>query len=208
METELLHCLNLSSDKGRDVSKKNAVCSIMQGISISDASAINKAETALLQKIDISAEGQSAGKGKTLPLFRECVLPGSEFCCTMKLDRAMLKMAGINGIDEVLQAAADFYDFIIAKWQKVFGKMAAPVFNDAAGGNIFLGGGTGFYTKTILAALAPDDAAALELIRELLSQQFRKHKHMMDKRISPRTLKVTSWQGKQYMQGIAKVEKL
>ena len=74
--------------------------------------------------------------------------------------------------------------------------------------NAYLGGNTGFLTKTLFAVLAPDRKQATELIRVLMNDSFKKHKHMdLDKHISPRTLKTTYYSGKHYLTGLVKVYK-
>lgn len=213
LEVDLLHKLEILKDGAKDKKsiKSNAVYSIMKGLSISDAYAESEINTALLQKRDFSLDTPGNNMGKPLPLFRECSLPGEEFYCMLKIDKAALMQANIKSIDDILMALKEFYDFIYFKWSRCFGKYeyVSSVIEDASQGNLFLGAGSGFLTKTLLAALAPDEKEAVQLIKEILDVQFKKHKHLtMDRIISPRTLKLTSWRGKTYLQGIARVEKI
>lgn len=52
LESELLHTLRLKDDKERNISNKNAVCSAMRGLQVSDTYASRNMQTAILQKVD------------------------------------------------------------------------------------------------------------------------------------------------------------
>ena len=70
--------------------------------------------------------------------------------------------------------------------------------------SVWLGGGSGFCTKTILYALLGQEKgveAAIAIFQKTLPVKIsQEHKHYKDKRIgiSPHTLKTTKYQGKSY----------
>ena len=72
--------------------------------------------------------------------------------------------------------------------------------NESVEPNICIGGSSGFWSKTILYALAPNYNSAVNLLRLFFSSQFDKgdksHKHAeLDKEISPHAMKVYSDSG-------------
>ena len=58
------------------------------------------------------------------------------------------------------------------------------------------GGASGFWSKTIIYALAPDKQTALNSLREFFERKFKKHQHfMLDKQVSPHALKMINDNG-------------
>lgn len=209
LETELLHKLNLLDEQGRGPKGNNAVCSVMRGISCSDAYAKEKVATAILQKVDGTYD-KKTGKPKEnrLPIFRECVVPRSKFYCTLKIEKSITGVVGINSIDDILDVLDKFFAFTKNVFEKAFKDDFPNAFSDVNEANAYLGSNTGFLTKTLIAALAPNNKEAVGVIRSWLNVAFRDHKHIiMDKHISPRTLKTTYYNGKQYLMGLVMVQK-
>ena len=62
-----------------------------------------------------------------------------------------------------------------------------------------------FLYKTLYVALA-DEGKSRDLVKYILNTQFRKHAHLTDTSISPRTLKGTNIKGKFYMTGEAEIQ--
>lgn len=208
LEVELLHKLSLADEKGKPVDRRNAVCSVMRGITCSDAYAKEPVTTAVLQKIDKTFDKHGQPKENKISVFRESVLPANKFYCEIKIEKAVAELIGIKSVDDVLEKVESFFGFVRKILEAAFSKDYAELFGDMNTANIYLGGNTGFLTKTLLAVLAPDNKQATALIRALMNDSFRKHKHMdLDKHISPRTLKTTSYNGRKHLMGLAKVYK-
>ena len=70
---------------------------------------------------------------------------------------------------------------------------------------LILGGGSGFFAKTLTYPYYGDEA--LDIVIEQMSRSFRKHHHENDEGlgISPRTMKYTEWGGRRYPFGLCKV---
>ena len=209
LESELLHTLRLKDDKERNISNKNAVCSAMRGLQVSDTYASRNVQTAILQKVDGGFDKFGKASPKKLPIFRECILPEAELFFDVKIEKAVMNTIGINSVDDLLKATHSFFAAVTDLLQQAFEKEYQEVFQGVAAGNMFLGGNTGFLSKTLLAMLAPDKDTAKNTIKVLLDKSFKTHKHLLrDKVIAPRTLKCTNYNGKLMLMGVAEVRKV
>ena len=209
LESELLHTLRLKDDKERNISNKKAVCSAMRGLQVSDTYASRNVQTAILQKVDGGFDKFGKASPKKLPIFRECMLPEAELFFDVKVEKAVMNTIGINSVDDLLKATHSFFAAVTDLLQQAFGKEYQEAFQGVAAGNMFLGGNTGFLSKTLLAMLAPDKDTAKNTIKVLLDKSFKNHKHLLrDKIIAPRTLKCTNYNGKLMLMGVAEVRKV
>lgn len=209
LESELLHTLRLKDDKERNISNKNAVCSAMRGLQVSDTYASRNMQTAILQKVDGGFDKFGKASPKKLPIFRECMLPKAELFFDVKIEKAVMSTIGINTVDDLLKATHSFFAAVTDLLQQAFEKEYQEAFQGVAAGNMFLGGNTGFLSKTLLAMLAPDKDTAKNTIKVLLDKSFKNHKHLLrDKIIAPRTFKCTNYNGKLMLMGVAEVRKV
>lgn len=209
LESELLHTLRLKDDKERNISNKKAICSAMRGLQVSDTYASRNMQTAILQKVDGGFDKFGKASPKKLPIFRECMLPEAELFFDVKIEKAFMNTIGINSVDDLLKATHSFFAAVTDLLQQAFGKEYQEAFQVVAAGNMFLGGNTGFLSKTLLAMLAPDKDTAKNTIKVLLEKSFKNHKHLLrDKIIAPRTLKCTNYNGKLMLMGVAEVRKV
>lgn len=209
MEAELLHTLQLP-DKNGYVKSRNAVCNALRGLQVSDTFAGKKVQAGILQKLDVSFNVREGGriKEQPLPIYRECILPGAELTFAVKLDKTYMQTIGIANIDSLLAALQSFDDAVLKLLEDAFKAHYPQAFANVAGANVFIGAGTGFLSKTLLAMLAPDRNAAKNAIKLLLDKSFRLHKHLtLDRVISPRTLKCTSYNGQIMLMGLAEVRR-
>lgn len=206
LENELLHTLRLVDG---DIHSNNAVYSAMRGLQVSDTYASRNMQTAILQKVDGGFDKFGKASPKKLPIFRECMLPEAELFFDVKIEKAVMSTIGINSIDDLLKATHSFFAAVTDLLQQAFEKEYQEAFQGVAAGNMFLGGNTGFLSKTLLAMLAPDKDTAKNTIKVLLDKSFKNHKHLLrDKVIAPRTLKCTNYNGKLMLMGVAEVRKV
>ena len=230
LENELLHTLRLldgdirsnnavcSAMRGLQVSdqtftpamdEETRVCSAMRGLQVSDTYASRKMQTAILQKVGGGFDKFGKASPKKLPIFRECMLPKAELFFDVKIEKAVTSTIGINSVDDLLKATHSFFAAVTDLLQQAFEKEYQEAFQGVAAGNMFLGGNTGFLSKTLLAMLAPDKDTAKNTIKVLLDKSFKNHKHLLrDKVIAPRTLKCTNYNGKLMLMGVAEVRKV
>lgn len=206
LENEFLHTLRLVDG---NIRSNNAVCSAMRGLQVSDTYASRNMQTAILQKVDGGFDKFGKASPKKLPIFRECMLPKAELFFDVKIEKAVMSTIGINTVDDLLKATHSFFAAVTDLLQQAFEKEYQEVFQGVAAGNMFLGGNTGFLSKTLLAMLAPDKDTAKNTIKVLLDKSFKTHKHLLrDKVIAPRTLKCTNYNGKLMLMGVAEVRKV
>ena len=206
LENELLHTLRLVDG---DIHSNNAVYSAMRGLQVSDTYASRNMQTAILQKVDGGFDKFGKASPKKLPIFRECMLPKAELFFDVKIEKAVMSTIGINTVDDLLKATHSFFAAVTDLLQQAFEKEYQEAFQGVAAGNMFLGGNTGFWSKTLLAMLAPDKDTAKNTIKVLLDKSFKTHKHLLrDKIIAPRTLKCTNYNGKLMLMGVAEVRKV
>lgn len=206
LENELLHTLRLVDG---NIRSNNAVCSAMRGLQVSDTYASRNVQTAILQKVDGGFDKFGKASPKKLPIFRECMLPEAELFFDVKIEKAVMNTIGINSVDDLLKATHSFFAAVTDLLQQAFEKEYQEAFQGVAADNMFLGGNTGFLSKTLLAMLAPDKDTAKNTIKVLLDKSFKTHKHLLrDKVIAPRTLKCTNYNGKLMLMGVAEVRKV
>lgn len=164
-EDAYFHVLNLKAKK------QDAVNSIMRGISIADSARIPDHALTLAQKVDLRQDGQKREPN----LVRECIKPGQKICFSMTLDRSILGTA--LRIDEMMRAISDFFQY----YRDTFSMRFSESDPDApqSGSYIFLGGGGGFFGKTVVYPYLGYDAALGE-VSERLNRSFRRHHHDQD----------------------------
>lgn len=207
LEADLLHKTQLSETP---FDNANAVLSTLRGLQVSDTYDSDNLNAAVLQKIDVGFDKRT---GKVSPhaisVFRECILPGGKLYFDVKLDKTFTRLVGVNSINDLLTQTQQFFNAVLSLLNTAFGNYYPDPFQDTDRANMFVGSNTGFLSKTLLAFLAPTPVEAKETIKILLDKSFRNHKHILhDKVISPRTLKVTSYQGRYLLMGLGRVSKL
>lgn len=191
-----VECYNSLEKNKKD--KKDAVNDIMSGVIISDSKPLKVDDLVLCKKCDMNIKGNI----KNLPLLRECIKPGVtiEFDMEIKNETGITKdiiMEAVNNFDDI------YYKYVISKYPNT----RKPISN-----TVWLGGGVGFHSKTIINALFSnyDDAFQVtdNIMKKTLGNNYRKHKHNYDDRemVSPHILKVTKYNGITYQMGCSQIE--
>lgn len=176
MDVELFHTLKLLDKKPKDTN--NAVNSVFKGLKISDSTPVELDDLALCVKLDLDdADGENK-----LNVIRECIKPGTELTFDVSID------TGIFPYDakRLLGAVKRSFDLQAERFLSKFDGIDIP----SADHVIYLGGGTGFVSKTVIQALFNENDA-LYVTRNILSKQFWKAKHNNDRFVSPRMRKCT-----------------
>lgn len=199
-ECDYLHTLHLKKD-ARGYKKEDPVNSVLRGISVSDSMPISNQCMMLAVKNDIGTDG-TVGR---LNVCRECVQPGTEIRMKLTLDQHILK--GSITRTTLLDAIERYFDFYYNTYMMQFDAFDHEYdFSDVNNG-IFLGGGVGFFSKSLLYPYL-GFKSALQKTAEFLQDDFPKHKHTNDIRlgISPRKLKYTEYNGWYYPFGLCEVD--
>lgn len=187
---------------------KDGKYSFMQGIKISDAlPEFESNKLSLLQKIDIVIKNTGI-KENELSVYRECIEPQMRFYFDIQLETAYKKFLNINSIDDILVMLKNFFEANNKLLISAFGRDYGFLFNNADLSNIYIGGGTGFLTKTLVAYIAPTDIEAKKFISKYLNMKFGKRKIIPDIKLAPRTLKATRYNNKLMLMGMAKIARV
>lgn len=215
-EEEILNTLQFKEDSPLNDTSHN----IMRGISISDSEPLSNSDIILIGKEDIKFDGTTRKKGK-IPLVREALKPGTKIKAKLTLDQKILKHKVSK--DEILDSIAAQSQYLTDFVDEMF-KIPWNAFTDIPNDYLVLGGGTGFFNKTLNYLLYNNEfpiesnqnndcnfSRAVTLVRNFLSDEFdgrgrADHKHRIkDKKISPHIKKYTRYKRRYYPMGYTKV---
>lgn len=191
----------------------DALQSVMKGLAVSDAMLVgHERDTVILQKYDVSSIRREGLKGHPLALFRECIPAGRKFRFSMTLDKDIARLIGITSLDDVWQWVRDYLAFGLAQEKGVFGHEYKGEFEESKLADIRLGGGTGFLSKTVYYALAPNGEGRTVLANffddVLFTRRNCHHHKTKDDRLTPRTLKLAWADDDRWILGLAAVKEV
>lgn len=198
-ENNLINTLHLKKDHFGNAVTNDAVNSVMRGISVSDSEAIPNRQLTLCNKIDIRA-GRHAGESRP-NVCRECVKPGTEIHFALTLDQSILKHTDIRA-EDLYSYLDDFREYYHDQYESHFQLPDGGIYGSHL---LILGGGSGFFSKSLAYPYYGDEA--LNIVMEHMIRSFKKHHHEIDEGlgISPRMMKYTEWNGRRYPFGVCKV---
>lgn len=190
LETRAFHTLQRSGTPG------DAVNCNLAGLSVSDSRPISLKCLALSQKIDYTLDQ----KEKLLPIFREALIPGTEIYFDITIDESKCPYT----LEEILEALNCFQK---SCYQYFYSRFGRGTMQD---GIIWLGGGCGFLSKTILYEMFGKDAVGIvdQIFQNTLGKNYSIHKHNKDRslRLAPHVCKCTRYQGELYDMGMGRIE--
>ena len=191
LEIEVFHTLN------RDEKKKgNAVNSVMAGIIVSDSEPISMEQLTLSQKIDYNLDRRE----NPLPILRETLSPGTEIRFEITIDTKLCSYTIGDIMDALEEFQKDSYQWFYSRFRR----------GSQEEGTVWLGGGTGFLSKTVLYPLFGEQAVGIidSIFQNTLGKNYREHKHDQDrrKRLAPHVCKCTYYHGQLYDMGMGRIE--
>lgn len=201
LESNIFCKLGITDPRNLDRMKwDNIANDFMKGISISDSSPIGFDSLTLCGKYDRKPDGFT----QQLPIFRECLAPGTTASFVMTMDRAILDKVGINR--EFIEDALHYFsDIHYESFEQHFSELPEDSEKKAEYGvDIILGGGAGYAAKSLVYSIIRDRGRALQLVSKMMTKQFRNHKHEKDigtYKVSPHMLKTTKYKGEYYQMG-------
>ncbi len=176
----------------------DAVNDILQGFVVSDSEPLDPEALVLCQKIDLHTKGIE----RRLPLLRECVKPGTEIKFSVTMDTDVCPLT----VEKIMNAVKQFSESYYKNFGIAFHGIEIPKENE-----VFLGGGCGFVSKTVLYPLLGREKG-MKIIPKVFEKTKvpRVHKHIYDQQYgaSPHTLKCTKYRGKNYQMGLCRIESL
>lgn len=187
-EQKCYHLLNKSEKK------EDAVNDILSGLIVSDSEPLETKDLILCQKIEYHPDGQE----KKMNLLRECVKPGTVIKFSLTIDESICLITE----KQIMQAIEDFSELYYENFLEKFVNT-----DRLKSDTIFLGGGSGFVSKTVIYALFPKKEGIKVLQRIFEKTNIpENHKHRQDLQygVSPHILKCTHWQGKLYQMGMCR----
>ena len=179
LECEVFHTLN-RKDKKQDI-----VNDCMAGMIVSDSKPIPRDSLILCQKIDAFLETE-----QSLPILREAIKSGTSVSFDLTIDT---KLFGFS-VAELLSSGNQFFQFYDDRFRSAFLDFLPPEIDHNKETYLYLGGGTGFWHKTILNALFKKSEEGTAITADLLDLQFPRARHPAfaeSKKLSPKALKAT-----------------
>lgn len=190
LDEELFHALDAEPQK-----RNNAVNSIFRGISVADSAPIANENMVLCRKMDRFPQGGV----KELNQVRECLRPGLTVKVPVTIDHSL---AGFITPDFIKNAITEFDVWYMENVYSKYPGITLPTLSQ----HLFLGGGSGYFSKTVTGPWLQEKA--LPYITALLTLSFRE-KNARDESyygISPHMLKCTAVNAAPMLYGLCEVD--
>lgn len=198
--------LKMTDKNGKTINATPEANSVMRGLLVSDAFCTEPlTDTVILQKVDATTR---FSRENNLSLYRECIPAGTKIRFTVTIDKIFLSKININSFDEIVAMARGFLQQGIQMQKEIFGELYPSEIKEAMTADILLGGGTGFFSKTVYYQLAPDKTAAQALLKKYFDSKSRHNHQIYDTAITPRTLKLTRTETGTSLMGLGKINEV
>lgn len=175
--------------------KREMVNDYMAGVIVGDSMPLSVDDLVLCQKVEWHTDGTE----KRLNLLRECIKPGTVIHFQMTLDTKICKTSAAKIEEAIAEFSNNYYRMFSSKFPRI---------DRPAENVIWLGGGAGYVSKTVVYALF--DREGVRMVSRIFQKTNvpREHKHNQDisKGVSPHILKLTHYQGKRYQFGECAIE--
>lgn len=178
---------------------------LMHGIKISDTYTKDNINLILLQKLDLVVDKNNYFSEKPLSVYRECIEPKSRYFFDLQINTNLTKYVGIYSSEDLIICIEDFYKAINNILKTDFTRARTRVFDEVDKGNIYLGGGVGFYSKTIVGNIVSQQTKRVEVVNAILNHTFKSRYKEQSKFIAPKTLKLVDYKNEKHLMGIAKI---
>lgn len=190
IEEKAFYTLNRKETRHND-----AVNDFMSGVIVSDSNPIDIGNIVMCQKL----ERHAGGAYKSLNVLRECICPGTEIEFSLTIDETVCSVT-IEDIYRALKVFNRCYnDCFLSAYTEV------DMLDD---NNIFIGGGTGFVSKTVIYPML-GKSKGIEMSVNVFKKTKvpKEHKHYKDFEygVSPHILKCTKYNGQVLQMGLCKV---
>lgn len=176
--------------------REDAVNDELSGMIISDSEPLGLEALVLCQKIERGVDGTE----KSLNLLRECVRPGTQINFTITIEKDICSVRR----EEIVQAIERFNEVYYNCYLSMFSGTDRP-----KSGQVYLGGGTGFVSKTFIYPLLGKQEGVNTVVNIFKATAVPEtHKHFRDIRlgVSPHILKCTYYQGRSMQMGCSRIE--
>ena len=201
-EKDYVNLLSLRKDENGAIAD-DMVNSIFRGISVSDSRPIPD-KIFIGKKYDVS----QSSKENSVNVYRECVIPGVSLHFKLTLDQSILK--GRITKESLLEDIKVFDHYYKKTYEDKFKRPQnayAITAESAKGGMLILGGGAGFFSKSLAYPYLKEQS--LDWVSQRLDKLFGEngnHGKGKEKEISPHMMKYTSYNGQLYPYGYCEVD--
>ncbi len=189
---------------------------------ISDSNETSLDNLFIGKQYDFSTKGNKLNE---LPIFMEFIKPETEFNFTISIDRSVIDYFDIKNIIRSLANYFLQYIYCIQTIQNLFLNFSKNNVEikykpccklERYSPNIFIGGHNGYLTKNILYSICSklrrednviiDKEEVVNIIKHYFNINIKKHKHLLDYNMSPRTLKLTKYNETLFNIGICNIK--
>ena len=189
LEVHAFHTLNRKADKPKDM-----VNSCLSELIVSDSKPISRKNLTLCQKIDVKLNGKKA----PFPILRESLIPGTEIYFELTINKGFPYT-----IEQIMEALNEFQQISYKAFYSRFKR------GKNEKGIVWLGGGCGFLSKTIIYPLYEKKGVKVtdQIFQKTLGEKYRKHHHNTDvsNDIAPHVCKCTYYHGVLYDMGMGQI---
>ena len=185
VESRAFRNLNRTDANGKVPKWDDAVNDELSGLIVSDSEPLKVSDLVLCQKI----EGHLNGDMMRLNLLRECLRPETMIRAKVTIDSSVCTVTK----EEIMQAVQIFDDYYTSCFLDAFRGTGG-----LTGNQIYLGGGAGFVSKTMIYPLL-DKEEGVRMVQRIFEQTKvpEKHGHRQDSSmgVSPHIVKYTRYKG-------------
>lgn len=200
----------IKKSTGKDV--RDGIKKLFHAISVSDIMLSNNDSMAtyILPRYDSLADTKEI---KSLPIYRECIIPNTKLKGMLSVNLHELKNIGIDSTSDLIKIIEEHTQRQVIRWKLAFKEtIEESCIQELEQVTCLLGSSIGFLHKTLLLPLFDDQEDKVNddevsVVRSILNSQSqcKDHGHDKDKIISPRTLKLTKYKGRDYIFGGVKL---
>lgn len=210
LETENFYIRNLEKTP-----TSNPRQDIMAAVRISDSLPVDTDRLVICEKYDVYPDGV-VPKKKSVNVLRECICPGTEIVFDLTIDESVFRdipedeRIDIGMIERAIAAFSENYQQHFTSKFKTVGKEIIDRHT------IFLGGGSGYHSKTVTIGLLKEKhedkiiKVSADILHHSLSENMqRKGRHDQDEKryhVSPHMLKLTKYHNELYQFGMCRID--
>ncbi len=184
---------------GRSKKLDDKVNDVMAAIRVGDSRPLSMEDLVLCQKVELKTDGNVT----LLPMVRECIRPQTIIECPLTIDKELMQRTRTEITPKRLRYNVQrFYEMYRSAFRDAFKDELVEETEEEFEKTVFLGGGCGFVSKTVVYPMFGREQG-LEYVSRILRSKFSRHKHERDMLlgVSPHIYKLTYYDEYEYEMG-------